>query len=93
MTKSSSFETSTPRPRPTCSIIPVKHLTSIAGFGPEDDALMGRLLRVAAQLAEAEGIAAGGYRLVTNTGREAGQSVDHLHFHLLGGRRLSWPPG
>jgi histidine triad (HIT) family protein len=53
----------------------------------------GRLLAFAAEGATAAGLDAGGYRIVTNTGKDAGQSVDHLHFHLLGGRRLSWPPG
>jgi histidine triad (HIT) family protein len=55
--------------------------------------MMGRLLAFAAEVAADEGLDGGGYRIVTNTGPDAGQSVDHLHFHLLGGRRLTWPPG
>jgi len=74
-------------------LIPRKHVRSLADLWTDDDALIGRLVRVAAQIAESEGIASQGYRLVANTGRQAGQSVDHVHFHLLGGRRLSWPPG
>ncbi len=74
-------------------LIPIKHIPSLSDLSPEDDELLGHVLRVAGQLAAAEGIAGSGYRVVANTGSEAGQSVDHVHFHLLGGRRLSWPPG
>jgi histidine triad (HIT) family protein len=55
--------------------------------------MLGRTLAFAAEVARELGLDAGGYRIVTNTGPDAGQSVDHLHFHLLGGRRLGWPPG
>jgi len=54
---------------------------------------MGRIVQVAAELARQEGLQAGGYRLVVNTGPDAGQSVGHFHLHLLGGRRMGWPPG
>jgi histidine triad (HIT) family protein len=74
-------------------IIPNKHITSTSHSTPEDEALLGKLLLTAAKIAAAEGIAAEGYRLVTNTGRNGGQSVFHLHLHLLGGRRMTWPPG
>ncbi|MBI4493807.1 MAG: histidine triad nucleotide-binding protein [Chloroflexi bacterium] len=74
-------------------IVPNRHVASIGDLAAEDDALGGELLRTAAQLAEQEGIAASGYRVVINTGPAAGQSVAHLHLHLLGGRRLGWPPG
>lgn len=74
-------------------LIPRKHLPSLLDISPGDDAIIGHLVRMSAQIAENEGIAAGGYRLVANCGREAGQSVDHIHFHLLGGRQLQWPPG
>jgi len=74
-------------------LVPRKHVVSLREVGTEEDALLGRLVRVAAQLAEAEGIAEQGFRLVANSGPDAGQSVDHLHFHLLGGRRMGWPPG
>ena len=53
----------------------------------------GGLLRFAAGVASELGLDGGGYRIVTNTGKDAGQSVDHLHFHVLGGRKMSWPPG
>lgn len=74
-------------------IIPVKPLPSIAEAKPEDEALLGRLLMVAKQLAEQEGLAEGGYRLVVNTRTNGGQTVPHLHIHLLGGRAMTWPPG
>jgi histidine triad (HIT) family protein len=60
---------------------------------PEDAALMGHLWQVIPRLAEQLGVAAGGYRVVANCGPDGGQSVDHVHFHLLGGRPLTWPPG
>ena len=74
-------------------IIPNKHIVSLNEATEEDQALLGYLVLVAAKLAQQEGIAAGGYRLVANTGPDGGQSVFHLHWHLLGGRRLTWPPG
>lgn len=74
-------------------LIPIKPLPSIAAAGPEDEALLGRLFMVAKQLAEQEGLAEGGYRLVVNTGTHGGQTVPHLHIHLLGGRAMHWPPG
>jgi histidine triad (HIT) family protein len=74
-------------------LIPRKHISSLDDLSADDDAIVGRLVRKASQLAGTEGIAAEGYRLVANCGANAGQSVDHVHFHLLGGRRLAWPPG
>ena len=74
-------------------VIPKKPIVSIADAKEEDGAVLGRLLLVAAQVAEAEGIAESGYRLVTNIRDQGGQSVDHLHVHLLGGRQMTWPPG
>ena len=73
-------------------LIPRRHLASLADCGESDGALVGRLAIVAARLARELGLA-GGWRLVANTGADGGQSVGHLHFHLLGGRRLGWPPG
>lgn len=58
-----------------------------------DEALVGRLVSIAKQLAEKYGLVEGGYRLVFNSGKNAGQTVDHLHMHLIGGRTLTWPPG
>jgi histidine triad (HIT) family protein len=75
-------------------LIPTRHIAAVRDAeGPDGERLLGRLLGFAAEVATELGLDAGGYRVVTNTGKDAGQSVDHLHFHLLGGRRLSWPPG
>ena len=74
-------------------IIPNHHVDSIADFGTDEAVLLGRLIEVANQLARQEGIAETGYRLVTNRGPNAGQTVAHFHWHLLGGRKMSWPPG
>ena len=74
-------------------LLPRAHIASVADLTGKDAELLGRIFEVSAQLARSEGIAADGYRVVTNVGRNGGQSVDHLHFHLLGGRRFTWPPG
>jgi histidine triad (HIT) family protein len=74
-------------------IVPRRHVASLGDVGDGDAALLGRMLLVARDLAAREGIDARGFRVVTNRGRGAGQSVLHLHFHLLGGRGLGWPPG
>ena len=74
-------------------IIPRKPITSINDLEPGDAELVGKLFLVAKQLAEQCGVAESGYRLVFNCGADAGQSVDHIHLHLLGGRDLKWPPG
>jgi len=74
-------------------ILPNRHLASVAEAMNGDEPVLGALLRTAAALAVREGIAENGYRLVVNTGGDAGQSVGHLHVHLLGGRRMRWPPG
>jgi histidine triad (HIT) family protein len=72
-------------------VIPVKPITSISEMGKEDELLIGRLFRTAAEIAESEGLKS--YRLIVNNGKEAGQTVFHLHVHILGGRDFSWPPG
>lgn len=74
-------------------VIPRKHLASLQDVSAEDEPLLGRLLTVAAQLARERGLDSKGYRTVVNTGSSAGQSVFHLHVHLLGGRAFHWPPG
>lgn len=74
-------------------IIPRRHVESVADLGPEDAGLAGRLLLAAAEIARELGVDEDGYRLVTNRGAKAGQSVFHLHVHLLAGRRMEWPPG
>ena len=72
-------------------VIPKKHVASLDEA--TDPALVGRLALLAAEIARREGVAARGYRTVFNTNADAGQTVFHLHLHLLGGRRLEWPPG
>lgn len=74
-------------------VIPKKALPDIAAAGAEDKELLGELLLVGAELAKQEGLAENGYRFVINTGSHGGQTVFHLHLHVLGGRPLGWPPG
>ena len=74
-------------------IVPRKHIPSLNDLTPEDDALVGSMFRRAAALAAEHGVDQRGYRTVFNTNREAGQSVFHIHLHVLGGRSLAWPPG
>jgi histidine triad (HIT) family protein len=74
-------------------LISREHIRSAAELTDADAPLLGRLFAMAARIARDEGIAEGGYRVVTNIGTWGGQSVDHLHFHLMGGRAFSWPPG
>lgn len=74
-------------------IIPRQHVTSVLDLDEGQGALSARIMSVAAKLAMAEGLAEKGFRLVSNSGPDAGQSVHHLHFHLLGGRSMNWPPG
>ncbi len=74
-------------------VVPKRHIANIAEAGDGDQALLGRLLLVGAEVARREGVDETGYRLVINAGRDAGESVPHLHLHVLGGRPLSWPPG
>jgi histidine triad (HIT) family protein len=73
-------------------IVPKKHLAGLAEAGAKDESLLGYIQLVAAKLARERGLK-GGYRTVLNVGPDAGQSVFHLHLHLLGGRPMSWPPG
>jgi histidine triad (HIT) family protein len=75
-------------------VIPTAHVPAVRNAGGADGkAMLGGLLQFAAEVAADLGLDAGGYRIVTNTGPDAGQSVDHLHLHVLGGRRMTWPPG
>ena len=74
-------------------IVPRKHIATVMDVELSDSVLVGEIFRVATQLAQDEGIAATGFRVVVNCGRDAGQSVFHLHYHLLGGRVMGWPPG
>ena len=72
-------------------VLPRKHIATLADLTPDDDALVGHLHRVAVDVARAAGLTA--FRAVVNCGAGAGQSVFHLHLHVLGGRQLAWPPG
>lgn len=74
-------------------IIPRRHIATLNDLASSDDALVGSMFRRAAALAQEHGYAERGYRTVFNTNPEAGQSVFHIHLHLLAGRRLTWPPG
>jgi histidine triad (HIT) family protein len=74
-------------------VIPREHLESLDDASQRDEALLGHLLRVAARIANEQGLSESGYRTVINTGAGVGQSVFHLHLHVLGGRPVSWPPG
>ena len=74
-------------------IVPNKHIQSVSTLGPEDEPLIGHIFTIAGQLANKEGISKGGYRLITNTGVDGGQTVLHLHLHLIGGQRMRYPMG
>ena len=74
-------------------IIPHKHVVNALDLGTEDNALIGHVFQVAARIARERGIAEQGFRIVNNNNAAAGQSVFHIHFHLLAGRDLAWPPG
>ena len=74
-------------------IIPKDHITCVTEIEDEQKELMGHLLTTACKIAEEKGIRESGFRIVVNSGEDAGQAVLHIHFHLLGGRALSWPPG
>lgn len=74
-------------------VIPLAHIESLDDAAQNDEALLGHLLRVAARVANADGLGESGYRTVINNGAGVGQSVFHLHVHVLGGRPLNWPPG
>lgn len=74
-------------------IVPNKHIQSVSTLESDDKPLIGHLFTVASQLANEEGISKGGYRLITNTGVDGGQTVLHLHLHLIGGQRMRYPMG
>jgi histidine triad (HIT) family protein len=74
-------------------VIPTKHIASLDEADAGDQSMLAAMLQAAQQIAEQQQVSRSGYRLVINTGPDAGQSVSHLHLHLLGGRRMAWPPG
>ena len=88
-----AFRDVTPRAPTHVLVIPKRHVRDIAALGPADGPLLAALFTAANEVASAEGLDASGYRLVLNVGPDAGQTVFHLHLHVLGGRVMAWPPG
>ena len=88
-----AFEDISPKAPVHILVIPRKHVPTIDEVTPEDTQILGHLIQVARGLATKGGIADSGYRLVFNCRADAGQEVFHIHLHLLGGRKMSWPPG
>ena len=88
-----AFEDVNPQAPVHILVIPRRHIASLADAGDGDAALLAKLIGVFNKLARERGVAGSGYRLVSNIGRDAQQSVPHLHLHLLGGRPFNWPPG
>jgi len=88
-----AFEDINPQAPVHVLIIPKKHISTVLEINPEDNALIGHLFRVAAEIAKEKGIEKSGFRLLMNTNSDAGQTVFHIHLHLLGGRQMHWPPG
>lgn len=74
-------------------VIPRRHIENVGSAEAEDAAVLGHVMLACRQVAESLGVAESGFRVVLNTNADAGQSVDHLHAHVLGGRHLTWPPG
>lgn len=87
-----AFADITPQAPTHVLVVPREHIASLSQAGAEHPALLGHLLWVAAEIARTKGLGKG-YRVVINNGPDGGQTVDHLHVHLLGGRALTWPPG
>ncbi len=88
-----AFEDIRPKAPVHLLIIPRKHIATLSDLEPDDVSLVGEIFRVANKLAQEYGIAEKGFRVVVNCGADAGQTVFHLHYHLLGGRHFTWPPG
>ena len=88
-----AFHDASPQAPTHVLVIPRRHVTSLLDLEPGDDALAGAMVRKARDLARELGLGERGFRLVFNCGEDAGYSVYHVHLHLLGGRRLGWPPG
>ncbi len=88
-----AFEDINPQAPTHVLVIPKRHIDSLNVLDTADDRLVGTMVRRAAVIAKDRGISAGGYRTVFNTNRDAGQTVFHIHLHLLGGRAMAWPPG
>jgi len=88
-----AFKDITPKAPVHILIIPRKHVAKVLDIEADDAALIGEIFQVAGRLAREHGIADSGFRVVVNSGADAGQTVFHLHYHLLGGRQMGWPPG
>jgi histidine triad (HIT) family protein len=88
-----AFEDINPQAPTHVLVVPRKHIPTMNDLAPEDDALLGKLFRAAARIAKERGFAGPGWRAVMNANHDAGQSVFHIHLHVLGGRRFNWPPG
>ncbi len=91
--KAIAFEDVNPQAPTHVLVIPRKHVASIAELNDTDAGLLDHLMLTGNKIAKQKGIAEGGYRIVVNTGRNGGQTVFHLHLHVLGGRPMHWPPG
>jgi histidine triad (HIT) family protein len=88
-----AFRDTNPQAPTHILLIPKEHVPSVRELGEQHAAVLSELMRAAGELAASEGIDEDGWRVVTNVGNAAGQTVGHLHFHLLGGRQMRWPPG
>ena len=88
-----AFEDLTPQAPVHILVVPKKHISTSLDIQEEDNELIGRMFRAANAIAKEKGIAERGFRTVMNCNREAGQTVFHIHLHLLGGRAMHWPPG
>jgi histidine triad (HIT) family protein len=88
-----AFKDITPQAPTHVLVVPRRHIASLNDLSPADDALIGEMIRTAANIAQEAGHADRGYRTVFNCNADAGQTVFHVHLHLLGGRKLTWPPG
>jgi histidine triad (HIT) family protein len=88
-----AFEDINPQSPVHVLVVPKRHVATLNDLQAADDGLVGEIVRRGAAIAEARGVATGGYRAVFNCNSEAGQTVFHIHLHVLGGRRLGWPPG
>lgn len=91
--KAVAFDDVNPQAPTHVLVIPRKHAASIAELNEADTGLLGHLMLTGSKVARQKGIAEGGYRIVVNTGKNGGQTVFHLHLHVLGGRAMHWPPG
>ncbi len=88
-----AFRDIAPRAPVHVLVIPRRHLVSVMDFGEDDAPLLSRMFAAIREVARREGVADTGFRVVSNAGRNGGQTVGHLHFHVLGGRFMTWPPG